>query len=128
MSFGMRLKKQRETMNLSQQELASRLNLSQSTIAYYELDKKQPPHATLNKIASFFDVSIDYLLGRTNDSVSTSSNAITTVDIEPGVYIAYLGGPPEVMDEVEAEHLKRELEMFRAFREKRKKDRKETDK
>lgn len=42
---------------------------------------------------------------------------------EPGVYIAYLGGPPEEMDEEEAEHLKRELEMFRAFKEKRRQER-----
>jgi len=65
-TFGARLKKERESRDLSQQELANRLNLSQSSIAYYEKDKKQPPQNTLAKIADFFEVSVDYLLGRTD--------------------------------------------------------------
>lgn len=66
-SFGERLKKLREEKELSQEELGKRFNLSQSTIAYYEVNKKQPSQNTLNKMADFFNVSIDYLLGRTDD-------------------------------------------------------------
>lgn len=66
-SFGDRLKNLREKKGLSQQELAKRFNLSQSTIAYYENDKKQPNQNTLQRLADFFEVSVDYLLGRTDD-------------------------------------------------------------
>lgn len=88
-TFGERLKKEREIKGISQQELAKRLNLSQSTIAYYELDKKQPPHATLNKIASFFDISIDYLLGRTKQPVSQPSVQDEKID-----YVVKAAGEP----------------------------------
>lgn len=61
-TFGSRLKNLRENKELSQGELGKRFNLSQSTIAYYESDKKQPNNNTLKKIADFFGVTVDYLL------------------------------------------------------------------
>lgn len=64
--FKDRLRELREEKGLSQEKLAKLLFLSQSAIAYYELGKKFPNHNTLNRLASFFDVSIDYLLGRTD--------------------------------------------------------------
>lgn len=75
-TFGERLKSEREKRKLSQQELASRLNISQSSIAYYEKNRKQPPHPTLIKIANHFDVSIDYLLGETDNPSTTNDVSI----------------------------------------------------
>lgn len=42
------------------------MEISRSTIAGYETERKEPDYETLKKIADFFNVSIDYLLGRTD--------------------------------------------------------------
>lgn len=70
-TFGQRLKMLREKKELSQEELGRRFNLSQSTIAYYELDKKQPSQNTLHKMADFFEETTDYILGRDKIVVKT---------------------------------------------------------
>lgn len=62
-----RLKKLRKDKSISQKKLAEELNLSPSTIAMYETNKRKPDSETLEKISSFFEVSIDYLLGLTNE-------------------------------------------------------------
>ncbi|NHM28897.1 helix-turn-helix domain-containing protein [Desulfofundulus sp. TPOSR] len=65
--FGKRLRELREKKNLSQEALGKLFHLSQSMIAHYEAGRKQPSQQTLRQMADFFGVSIDYLLGRTND-------------------------------------------------------------
>lgn len=65
-SFGDRLKELRKKSNLTQQELASKFYLNKSSISRYENGTQLPEHELLEKIADYFDVSIDYLLGRTN--------------------------------------------------------------
>lgn len=66
MDYGKRLKQLREEKNLSQKELTERLLLNRSTYARYETSSTQPDYSTLFKLADFYDVSIDYLLGRSN--------------------------------------------------------------
>jgi transcriptional regulator with XRE-family HTH domain len=63
-SFGERLAYLRNQRRLSQAELARLLNLGQSTIAMYEKNKRSPDHHSLIRLANFFGVSTDYLLGR----------------------------------------------------------------
>lgn len=65
--IGRRIKHLRKEMNLLQKDLAEKLNLTQQTISLYESEKRQPDYETLQKIADFFNVSIDYLLGRTDE-------------------------------------------------------------
>lgn len=65
-SLGKRLKTLRNLKKLSQRELAKQLNIAPSTLAMYEIDKREPDYNTLKKIADFFQVSTDYLLGRIN--------------------------------------------------------------
>lgn len=60
------LKKLRDESNLTQSELANKLNITRSSLSLYELGKRTPDFNTLSKIADFFNVSADYLLGRTN--------------------------------------------------------------
>lgn len=69
MLVGIRLKQLRKSKKLSQVELAKKLNVSQSTIAYYENEEKQPGYETLKQIADLFEVSVDYLLGRIDTPV-----------------------------------------------------------
>ncbi|MEW6448256.1 MAG: helix-turn-helix domain-containing protein [Bacillota bacterium] len=67
LSLKERLKLLREEKGLTQEKLAKNLSLSVSAIGMYEAGERQPPYATLERIASFFDVSVDYLLGRTEE-------------------------------------------------------------
>ena len=62
-----RIKQKREEMDISQIELAEHLSVSQQTIGSWEVGRTAPSHETLNALAGFFNVSVDYLLGRTND-------------------------------------------------------------
>ena len=63
MSIGKIITSLRKEKGLSQVELAASLNLDKSTIAKYETDKILPSIPMLIKIARFFEVSTDYLLG-----------------------------------------------------------------
>ncbi len=65
MEFGKRLKLLREEIELDRETLAERLKISYSAVSKYETNVRFPDKDTLNKIADFFKVSIDYLLGRT---------------------------------------------------------------
>lgn len=64
--FGSRIVSLRREQRLSQQELANKLEISRSALSLYEIEKRQPDIETLLKIANFFDVSTDYLLGKSN--------------------------------------------------------------
>jgi transcriptional regulator with XRE-family HTH domain len=66
MSFANSVKFLRKELGLTQEELGQRLSISRSTIAGYETERKEPDHETLLKFADFFNVSTDYLLGKSN--------------------------------------------------------------
>lgn len=55
----------REDRDLSQKTLAEYLQIHQTTYSDYELGRLNVPVAVLHKLADFYGVSIDYLLGRT---------------------------------------------------------------
>lgn len=61
-----RLKELRSEKQITQRELANLLQLSPSTIAMYETGQRMPDPETLQRIADFFNVSTDFLLGRTD--------------------------------------------------------------
>lgn len=63
---GARLKQLREEKGLLQEELARALSVSPSAIGMYERDYREPSDELLLQIASFFDVSVDYLLGNSD--------------------------------------------------------------
>lgn len=65
-TFAERLKAERKKNNITQTQLAERLYLDRSSISKYESGKQIPETPTLEKLADFFDVSIDYLLGKTD--------------------------------------------------------------
>jgi transcriptional regulator with XRE-family HTH domain len=65
MAFGKILKKIRQDNNLTQEELAKKINSSRSNIANYENEKNMPSIEILEKLSKTFNVSIDYLLGKT---------------------------------------------------------------
>ncbi len=63
MEFAKRLKYLRLKNNISQKELAKLLNVGVSTISNYETGRNEPSYEKLIILAKYFNVSIDYLLG-----------------------------------------------------------------
>jgi len=66
MVFAKRLAMLREEKSMSRRDLAKALNISYSSVSKYETDVRFPDQETLKAIADVFQVSIDYLLGRTD--------------------------------------------------------------
>lgn len=63
----MRLKELRKKKGVSQLRMATDLNTTQNTISRYETGEREPGVAELIKIADYFNVSVDYLIGRTEN-------------------------------------------------------------
>ncbi|MDE6059606.1 MAG: helix-turn-helix domain-containing protein [Clostridia bacterium] len=63
----MRLKELRKQKKLSQLQLAMALNMNQNSISRYETGEHEADYKTLILFADYFNVSLDYLLGRTDD-------------------------------------------------------------
>ena len=65
----MRLKELRKQRHISQVKIAMDLNVSQNTISRYETGEREAGYDMLIRIADYFDISVDYLLERTDDPV-----------------------------------------------------------
>lgn len=65
--FDLRLRALRNEKKLTQDELGKLLNVSGKTIGTWERDSRQPNIEAINKLASIFDVTTDYLLGNSNE-------------------------------------------------------------
>lgn len=95
MTFALRIKKLREESGLTQSALAKELGIGASTVAMWETNDRMPTAQFVEKLADYFDVSVDYLLGRTNNKKEV---------ILEGVYFRLaseaqeLGVPPEDME------------------------------
>ncbi|MBQ2818990.1 MAG: helix-turn-helix transcriptional regulator [Clostridia bacterium] len=63
----MRLKYLREQRGISQLKLAIDLNMNQNSISRYENGVREADYATLIRFADYFNVSLDYLLERTDN-------------------------------------------------------------
>ena len=61
-----RLKLLRERSKLSQANVANAIFIAQNTYSYYENGKRDIPTQTLIRLADFYGVSVDYILGRTD--------------------------------------------------------------
>ncbi len=77
MKMGERLRELRLTRNLSQEEVARHIGITRSAYSHYEINNRQPVYETLIKLAAFFDVSLDYIIGGTCDKTCKP------VDVDP---------------------------------------------
>ena len=77
MDFGLILSQLRIQRQLSQKELAAEMNISSGTIGMWETHKRLPSLYMLVKIAQYFDVTTDYLLGISSDPKNDSSNSLS---------------------------------------------------
>ena len=64
---GQRLRELRESIHLSQMKFAHLFEISQSSVNRYENGDASPSFELLLKYAEYFDVSLDYIFGRTDD-------------------------------------------------------------
>ena len=67
MVFILRLKELRKKKGISQLKLAMDLNMNQNSISRYETGEREADYATLILFADYFNVSLDYLLSRTDN-------------------------------------------------------------
>lgn len=68
MDFANRLKDLRKSKDLSQSQLASRLGISKSTVSMLEVGSRKPSWELMEQIADFFNVDMNYLLGKEEQS------------------------------------------------------------
>jgi transcriptional regulator with XRE-family HTH domain len=64
--FGKRLKQLREDNDLRQEDVGKIVNVEKSTVSQWESGKRTPDVETIMKLADYFNVSIDYILGKTD--------------------------------------------------------------
>jgi transcriptional regulator with XRE-family HTH domain len=65
--LGERLRKLRQEKRLRQDQVAALVNVTRSTVCTWESDTRQPSYETLVRLANLYNVSTDFLLGRTDD-------------------------------------------------------------
>lgn len=83
--LGERLTQLRKARELTQQQMADKLHMSRGTYAQYEINRRIPEYGTLEKMADFFEVSIDYLVGRTNNKKGATTSEAPATDEEKDV-------------------------------------------
>ena len=69
MSFSDRIVQLKNERKLLQKDIASSVGLSLRAYQYYEKGQKEPTLSVLLRLADYFDVSLDYLVGRSDDPV-----------------------------------------------------------
>ena len=62
-----RLIELKESNNILQKDIAKSINLSLRSYQRYEYGEREPTSSVLIKLADYFDVSLDYLVGRSDD-------------------------------------------------------------
>lgn len=71
---GTKIRELRKKAGLNQAELAKKIGVSPSAIGMYEQNRRSPDNETILRLCDFFDVSSDYLLGKTSKYESFSGN------------------------------------------------------
>ena len=86
MKMGHIISKLRYESGYSQVELAEKIGITKGAVGMYETDKRKPDYDTLIKLADLFNVSTDYLLSHTVDSISKTSNHSVNVSLDSSRY------------------------------------------
>lgn len=94
-TFARRLRTLRKQHGLLQKDVAKKLGITASAYGYYEQGKREPTIEIINKLASIFGVTTDYLLGNTDSP--GENNKLDTLDLEKAIKMieegkAHFGG------------------------------------
>lgn len=80
--LGSRLTELRKKHKHTQESISKKLKIPRSTYSNYEAGKREPDFDTAERIAEFFDVTVDYLIGRTDDPKGVlSQDARAIIDV-----------------------------------------------
>lgn len=91
--FGTKLRKLRKDNNMTQKQLADKLEITKATVSAYETNAKYPSIEVLIKISNIFNVSSDYLLGLSektefqNSTLTDEQNIIIEEIIKQFIYL-----------------------------------------
>lgn len=110
-----RIKEIRECNNLKQADLAKHLQVSQGTLSNWERGAHDPDNESLSKLADYFKVSTDYLLGRTNNPKGVAEE----INIDTLEFALY--GEARELDEEDKAELLRNARRMRELMELKKK-------
>ena len=77
-----RIRELRKQMNMTQKELATHLQVADSTLSYWEVGRYEPDSETLMKLSRFFRVPIDYILGGNFTRWDITENNMLYPDVE----------------------------------------------
>ncbi len=94
-----RLKLLRKERGLLQKDVAEHLNIAVSTYSYWENGKFEPDQESLSKLADFFGVSADYLLGREEKSPPVGQESVKIPDSLKPYQYAFFDGVDGLTDE-----------------------------
>jgi transcriptional regulator with XRE-family HTH domain len=67
MKYGNRIAQLRDEKRLTQEELSQKIGINRAALSHYENNRREPDYETLQRIATYFQVSIDYLMGGVQD-------------------------------------------------------------
>ena len=83
MVFADRLRALRKKSGLTQDEFSKQTGIGRSAVGMYESGKREPNYTTLSKVARFYHVSTDYLLGRTDTPASRTTSSSSSAPCLP---------------------------------------------
>lgn len=75
-----RIRDLREDLDLRQIDIAQATGIDQKTLSNYETGKTNPDSYSLIKLADFFQVTIDYLLGYSSSNIKTNKEVVAKLD------------------------------------------------
>lgn len=93
--MGNRLRELRKSRHLTMKQLGAEFGIAESTISQYETGKRQPDNETLLRFGEFFDVSVDYILGRDDRTPAPMGERSVNDD---DIKFALFGGDGEITD------------------------------
>lgn len=93
-TFGERLRELRKAMGMKQKELAAAVQMGESTISMYEMEKREPDIETLEMFSDFFNVDINYILGRSETTTYIPSTQSRFIVRKVPVYGRIPAGTP----------------------------------
>lgn len=76
MSYGDRIAELREQRGWTQEYLAASLKITRAALSHYEKNRRKPDFETLTQLADLFQVSVDYLIGRTQIPTNSLDNEV----------------------------------------------------
>lgn len=81
-NIGYRISELRKQAGMSQFQLAKVLDIAASTLGMYETGKREPSLKVMQRIADYFNVTTDYLLGRPEEKKEKDSNSVDLADMD----------------------------------------------